>query len=141
MKTKKIVINALQYKKNSSGIGVLIRELFGPYTTMTSRKCEVIMPYDSPEFPGESAVQVRVPIEHGQSLKRIWFQTVEMGLRHCRDSVLLTTDSKVPLILPASCTLLPLVTDLAVFRMPQVYRFSRVLLWKLQYRLICRRAQ
>lgn len=140
MKEKKIVINALQYKKNSSGIGVLIRELFGQYTAITNRMCEVVMPYDSPEFPGRSAVQIRIPIKHGQSLKRIWFQTVEMGLRYCRDSVLLTTDSKVPLILPTNCVLLPLVTDLAVFRMPQVYRFSRVLLWKVQYRLICRHA-
>lgn len=30
----KIVINALQYKKNNSGIGILLRNLFGPYTAL-----------------------------------------------------------------------------------------------------------
>lgn len=139
---KKVVINALQYKQNSSGIGVLIRELFAPYAAGTKRACQVILSEDSPAFPsGERAQQVRIPFRNGQSLRRIWFQSVDMGRQYCKDAVLLTTDSKVPLALPGSCMPLPLVTDLAVFRMPQVYKLSRVLLWKLQYRLLCRRAK
>ena len=47
----KVVINALQYKQNSSGIGVMIRELFGSYTRITSRHCQVVLPADSPDFP------------------------------------------------------------------------------------------
>lgn len=35
----KIVINALQYKKNNSGIGILLRNLFGPYTVSSHRSC------------------------------------------------------------------------------------------------------
>ncbi len=34
----------------------------------------------------------------------------------------------------------PLVTDLAVYRMPEVYQRSRVFLWRLQYRYVRRRA-
>lgn len=53
---------------------------------------------------------------------------------------MLTTDSKIPLILPRSCVLVPLITDLAVFRMPEVYQLSRVLWWRFQYHYLCRRA-
>ena len=48
---RKIVINALQYKQNSSGIGVMIRELFSRYTKLTKRQCQVVLPHDGPEFP------------------------------------------------------------------------------------------
>ena len=48
---KKIVINGLQYKKRSSGIGVMIRELFAPLTQITERTCQIILPQDSPGIP------------------------------------------------------------------------------------------
>ncbi len=54
--------------------------------------------------------------------------------------MLLTTDSKCPFFLPKSCTLIPLITDLAVYRMPEVYQRSRVFLWRLQYCYVRRRA-
>ena len=132
---KKIVINALPYKSNSSGIGVLIRDLFGPLAAMTGRKCQVVLSQDAPEFPcGGDAERVTVPCDHKQGLRRVWFQNVRMGRRYGKDSVLLTTDSKLPFFLPKSCLPALLVTDLAVYRMPEVYKTSRVLLWKLQYR-------
>lgn len=46
----------------------------------------------------------------------------------------------MPLLLPRSCTAVTLITDLAVFRLPQVYQPSRVLLWRLQYSYVKRRA-
>lgn len=36
---------------------------------------------------------------------------------------------------------MPLVTDLAVYRMRETYQFSRVLWWRLHYRYVCRRAR
>lgn len=137
----KTVINALPYKQNSSGIGVMIRELFGRYAKLTDRPCQVILSQDAPGFPeGETTELVRIPSEHGQGLRRIFFQSVQMGREYCRAAVLLTTDSKTPFFLPKSCKLVPLVTDLAVYRMPEVYQRSRVLLWRLQYAYIRRRA-
>lgn len=139
---RKIVINALQYKRNSSGIGVLIRELFGAYATISPRTCQVILPKDSPPFPVRNPEdQIRIPFGHRQGIRRIWFQSIQMGARYCRDAILLTTDSKVPLLLPRSCVLVPMITDLAIFRMPQVYQLSRVILWKLQYRIVCKKAR
>lgn len=136
-----IVINALPYKKNSSGIGVMIRDLFGAYTDVTRRKCQIILPNDSPKFPvGRQGEIIRVLWSHHQNFRRIFFQAFIMGQRYCRDTVLLTTDSKCPFFLPRSCILVPLVTDLAVYRMPEVYQRSRVFLWRLQYRYVRRRA-
>ena len=137
----KVVINALQYKPNSSGIGVLLRDLFGPYTRLTRRPCQVILPWDAPEFPaGEGTRIVRSPWKHGQGFRRMFFQTFQLGRAFCRDAVLLTTDSKAPFFLPRSCKLVPLVTDLAVYRLPETYQRSRVLWWRLQYRYVRRRA-
>ena len=138
----KVVINALQYKPNSSGIGVMIRDLFGAYAQQTERPCQVILTQDAPAFPaGRDTELIRAPFDHGEGRKRMLFQSFRMGPRYCKDAILLTTDSKTPFFLPKSCKLVPLVTDLAVFRMPEVYDRSRVLLWRLQYRYVCRRAE
>ena len=138
---KRVVMNALQYKQNSSGIGVMIRELFSRYTALTPRGSVVVLPQSGPELHTAGRTQqVRIPWTYQQNLRRMLFQTVTLGARYGKDSVLLTTDSKIPLVLPKSCVLVPLITDLAVFRMPEVYQLSRVLWWRLQYRYLCRRA-
>lgn len=136
-----VIVNALAYKQYSSGIGVLIRELFGHYAAITARECLVILSEDSPDFPvGKKAKQERQPWRYGDKLRRLLFQSVTLGLKYCNDAVLLTTDSKIPLILPKSCRVMPLITDMAVYRMPEVYQASRVFLWRLQYLLLKRKA-
>lgn len=137
----KLVFNALAYKKNSSGIGVMLRELFEAYSHVIERPCWAVIPRDSPEFSvGENASLFRIPWAYSDSLRRLWFQTFSLGQAYCRNAVLLTSDSKCPVWLPKSCILLPLITDLAVYRMPEVYQCSRALLWRLQYRYVRRRA-
>lgn len=137
----RVVINALQYKKNSSGIGVMLRELFSCYTRQTESPCQILLSQDSPELPvGKSTEIVRASCTYQQGLRRMWFQTVELGRRYCRNAILITNDSKVPFFLPKSCRLVPIITDLAVYRMPEVYQRSRVLWWKLQYQYLKRRA-
>ncbi len=136
----KVVINALQYKRNSSGIGVMIRDLFGAYCRMTRRPCQIVLPQDSPTFPAGGATFIRPALDHGQGLRRMAFQAFRMGRLYCKDAVLLTTDSKTPFFLPRSCRLTPVVTDLALYRLPEAYQRSRVLLWKIQYRYVRRRA-
>lgn len=135
-----VVINALVYKPNSSGIGVMLRDMLGLYTKITDIPCRVIVPLDAPDFPaGEQAEIIRAPWKYEQGMGRMFFQTFQMG-KYCRDAILMTTDSKTPFFLPKSCTLIPIITDLAVFRMPEVYNRSRVLLWRFQYRYVCQRA-
>ena len=136
----KIIINALQYKKNSSGIGVMIRDLFGPFTKIAKWPCRVILSKDAPDFPaGAETESVRIPYAYVQSGKRMFFQTFRLG-SYCKDAVLITTDSKMPLLLPKDCVAVPLVTDLAVYRMKEAYQLSRVLWWRLQYGFVRRRA-
>lgn len=136
-----VVINALPYKKSSSGIGVMIRDLCGAYTGLAQRKCQIIVPHDSPSFPAEGQSEIIcIPWDYHQNLRRVLFQTFSMGRQYCQNAVLLTSDSKCPFFLPKDCTLIPIVTDLAVYRMPKVYRLSRVFLWRLQYCYVRRRA-
>ena len=100
----------------------------------------MVVPADVPEFPSsENTEEVRIGCKYEQSLRRMWYQSFKLG-SICRDSVLLTTDSKIPLVLPRSCVVMPLITDLAVYRLSETYKLSRVLWWRLQYRYLCRRA-
>lgn len=136
-----VVINALQYKQDSSGIGVMLRELIGAYTSISSRPCQIVLPSDGPDLPaGPSAQVVRAPCSYGQGLRRMGFQSFRMGPRYCRGSILLTTDSKIPFLLPEDCFVIPIVTDLAVYRLPGAYRPSRTVWWRAQYRYVRRRA-
>lgn len=140
-KKKSIVINALQYKQNSSGIGVMIRELFSRFVTITPHPSIVILPHDGPKIKTNGKTKiVQIPWTYRQNIRRIFFQSVLLGRHYGENAVLLTTDSKTPFFLPKSCTLIPLITDLAVFRMPEVYQTSRVLWWRFQYRYLCKRA-
>lgn len=136
-----ILINALQYKRDSSGIGILLRELFGLFIQRTEYPCQFVLSKgNSSIFPHNSNVEIiETPFVYEESFKRILYQSFLLGTR-CNNTVLLTVDSKVPLFLPRRCRLLPLITDLAVFRMPEVYQGSRVFLWKHQFHTICHHA-
>lgn len=138
---KTITINGLQYKKNSSGIGVMIRDLFIPIAHIAKRPCKIVLPHDAPLVDDDNIKKIYIPFEHKKNIKRILFQAFKMGKKYCKDTILLTTDSKTPFFLPRSCTLFPVITDLAVFRMPEVYQKSRVLLWRIQYKYLCRKAK
>ena len=136
----RVTINALQYRSNNSGIGVLLRELFGRLGGVLP--CRVVLPKDCPPFPEHPGSElVYAPFSNEQGLRRVLFQTFVIGPKYCKNSVVLTTDSKVPFFLPKSARLASVITDLAVFRMSEVYQGSRSLLWKLQYRYLCQRAE
>nr|WP_315023633.1 glycosyltransferase family 1 protein [uncultured Aminipila sp.] len=139
----KVVINATQFKQRSSGIGVMTYHLFGRFIEQTEHEVVVILSKDSPEFPfdnGKTTI-VRLPYDKGQSIKRNFFQSFIMGMKYCKNSVLLTTDAKIPFLLPKSCEVLPVITDLAVFRMGEVYKASRVMYWKMQYWFLKRKTE
>ncbi|MEN6635766.1 MAG: glycosyltransferase family 1 protein [Clostridiaceae bacterium] len=137
-----VVINALAYKKNSSGIGVLISELLIRFSGITQRDCRIVLSQDSPAVidAGDHVTLSYSPYSHRQGIRRILFQSLFFGKKYCRNSVLLTTDSKVPFFLPKSCRVVPVVTDLALLRMPDVYQLSRVLIWRLQYRYLLKKS-
>lgn len=118
----------------------MLRELFGR-VAQRSNGCQVILPKGSLSFPcGEKTETVVAPCSYEEGLRRIVYQSFVVGPRYCKDALFLTTDSKIPLLLPKNTRVLSVITDLAVFRMPEVYKYSRVLLWKQQYRALCSRA-
>lgn len=137
----KVVINALAFKKNSSGIGVLISELLIRFCGKSKRTCQIVLSQDSPKVipAGDHVQTIYSPYSHKQGIRRILFQSLFFGRTFCKNAVLLTTDSKVPFFLPKSCRLVPVVTDLALLRMPEVYQASRVLIWRLQYRYLLKK--
>ena len=138
---KKIVINALQYCADGSGIAITIRELFGAFTKCSRWPTQIILPKNSIVFPcAETTIFNEAPCTYEEGLRRILFQSFDLGQKYCKNAVLLTLDSKIPVVLPQSCCLIPIITDLAVFRIPEAYQLSRVLLWKMQYRVLCLRA-
>jgi glycosyltransferase involved in cell wall biosynthesis len=138
----KIVLNGLQLKNQSSGIGILIYHLFGEMIQDSDEEFVTILSKDSPEFPfdNQNSSQYRIPYRKRQSIKRNLYQTFRLGKEFCSDSVYLTIDSKVPLVMPNNCKILPIVTDLAAYRMKETYQLSRILFWKLQYRYLVKHA-
>ena len=98
----RIVINALQYRPEGSGIAVNLRELFGPFTEVTPNRCRIVLTKDSPEFPCDPRTEIiEAPCTYDQGIRRILFQTFRLG-RYCKSktatdtTILLTIDSKVP---------------------------------------------
>lgn len=136
----KIVLNATQFKPNSSGIGMMVRYLFGSLTKRKTLDCTVILSKDSPAFPqGPNVTAYRIPYAKGTNLRRLYFQTFRMGKLFCSNAILLAPDSKFPLLLPRTCHPIPIVTDLAMYCLPETYKRSRVLLWRMQYWFLQRR--
>lgn len=138
-----VIINGLQLKKNSSGIGGLIRELLLPWMKESKTGSTIVVSKDSP-IPSsfeECISVVRTPILYNQGIRRVFFQSFLLGRKYCKNKILLTVDSKIPLILPKSTVILPIITDLALYRLPETYQNSRLFLWKQQYKLLKKRTE
>ena len=97
---KRLVISATQYQEKSSGIGILIYELFGRLAQHPGREAAVLLSADSPPFPQGQARQIRIPVKKGWALLRGLYESLWMGRRYCKNCLYLTTDSKIPLLLP-----------------------------------------
>lgn len=139
--SRPLVINALQYQENSSGIGIMTKELFEAVCARIQCPCTVVLAKNSPEFTVDNPLVevVRIPYERKDSFRRLWFQSFQLG-RMCRGKTLLVIDSKIPLLFPKSAKLVSIITDLAVYRLRDTYQLSRVLLWRFQFRILKRRA-
>lgn len=136
-----IVINALQFKSNSSGIGILLRELFGRLARICPEPNYVVLSKNSPLFPeGKQTRKIYAPCLYEQGIKRILYQSFILGPKYCKGAIVIASDTKIPLLLPKDAKLVSVITDLAVFRMGEVYQLSRMLLWRMQYKYLCRKA-
>lgn len=131
----KIVFNGLQFTKYNSGIGKMMRELFSLIASSNTDKSVLILPKGSQESIKNVEI-IKIPYKNSQGVMRNFYQTFIIGKKYCKNSILIVTDSKVPFFMPKNSQILPIITDLALYEMPYVYKFSRVFLWKLQYRYL-----
>ncbi len=138
-KARELIVNALLCTGKGSGIETLLRELSEHYADLHERPITAITS-KGVAFSDHSGIRVEpqrfLPSE---GLRRIRYQTYALG-RRAAGATLLTTDSKAPAVLPRSAALLPIITDLALYRLPETYRRERVLLWRAQYKSLVRRA-
>ena len=131
----KIVFNGLQFTKYNSGIGKMMQKLFTNIANDSKYKSVLILPKDSQESI-ENVETIKIPYKNSEGFKRNFYQSFIMGKKYCENSILIITDSKVPFFMPKNSIVLPVITDLALYEMPEVYKLSRVILWKIQYRYL-----
>jgi len=135
----KITLNAIQYKHNSSGIGKLIYNLFNALVSEISInkldiKLDVIVTKDSPKLYAcdyDFVNFIEIPFAKEQYVKRNIYELLflyKLVDRNC--DVFISMDSKLPLIMHKGVKKILTVTDMAVYRMGEVYQFSRALYWK-----------
>lgn len=131
----RIVFNGLQFSKYNSGIGKMMQKLFANIASNSKYKSALILPKDSQETI-LNVEEIKIPYKNSEGVRRNFYQSFVMGKKYCKNSILVITDSKVPFFMPKNSFVLPVITDLALYEMPNVYKFSRVTLWKMQYRYL-----
>lgn len=138
----RVVLNATQVKPNSSGIGLMVFNWFDALLKRDFFDYTLILSHDSRTFPHSvKSFIYRMPHRKGSNISRLLFQTFHLGMRFCSNAVLLAPDTKFPLWLPHTCRPIPIVTDLALYHMPEAYQWSRVLLWRIQYKFLQKRVK
>lgn len=138
----RIILNAIQYKQNSSGIGLMVCNLFQQFIEMNEKyDVKLLVSSDSPEiaYNCKRAMTVRLNFKKSNYIIRNLYEMFFLGYQHCKNSFLITTDSKVPLFLPKSCEVIPIITDLAIFRMGEVYQLTRKIYWKFLYKNVLKK--
>ena len=130
-----VVLNAIQLKQQSSGIGLMIYNLYKNLIEISpDLDFTILLSKDSPLLVDEIQYHViRIPYKKQQSLQRTLYENFKIS-KYCKNCIYISCDSKLPLRLPkTACTFL-FVTDLAVYRMGKVYRASRMLYWKYMFK-------
>lgn len=139
---KNVVLNAIQFKQQSSGVGLMIYNLFrnlimiSPELTFT-----ILLSQDSPDVgENDHCRTIRIPYTKDQTIQRNLYENFQIA-KYCNNCIYISCDSKLPLCLPKTSYPLLFVTDMAVYRMREVYQTSRVLYWRLMFQYSIRKAR
>ncbi|MFZ2539706.1 MAG: glycosyltransferase family 1 protein [Oscillospiraceae bacterium] len=137
----KIILNAIQFKQQSSGIGLMIYNLYKNLIEVSPEiDFTILLSKDSPILVDEEKYNViRTPFEKGQVLLRNLYENFVIG-KYANNSLYLSCDSKLPLFMPKLSKKILFVTDLAVYRMGDVYQASRKLYWKYMFKRSIKKA-
>lgn len=135
----KITLNAMQYKENSSGIGQLAYNLYNAlinrlYNDLSDTKVDIVVSKNSPPLldkPYDFVTLKEIPFQKESYIKRNLYELFLMGKFIDKDTdIYFSVDSKLPAVLPGKLKKVIVVTDMAVYRMGDVYQASRALYWK-----------
>ncbi|MBQ7668262.1 MAG: glycosyltransferase family 4 protein [Clostridia bacterium] len=127
----KIIINGLQLNNENSGIGKMLLEIVNKLSK--THDITVIVPKG---IELDNINTIEIPYKNSQKIRRSVYQSFLLGKKYCENAILITTDSKIPLIIPKTTVVLPIITDLALFKMPESYAFFQRILWKMQYKVL-----
>lgn len=135
----KIILNAIQYKKNSTGIGYMAYNWFGNVVKLkkASDVVDVILSKDSPDFikdKTDGLRELRSPFNKNQVIKRNLYELFPPKYSNKEPGVFVSIDSKIPFFMPRNLKKIQIITDLATYRMGWVYQSSRALYWKYMLR-------
>jgi glycosyltransferase involved in cell wall biosynthesis len=132
----KIVLNAIQYKRNSSGIGYLAYHWF--LNVVRQKKetdtIDIILSKDSPEFLNQETsgiMELRSRFNKNQVIKRNLFELLPPKGSGKTPGVFVSIDSKIPFFMPKKMKKVQIITDLATYRMGWVYQISRAFYWRI----------
>ena len=131
----KIILNAIQYKKNSSGIGILVYHWFGNVIKQKQADdtIDLILSKDSPSIiygKMDKIRELRTPFNKNQVIRRNIFELFPPKDFNKEKGVFVSIDSKIPFFMPQKLKKIQIVTDLATYRMGWVYQKTRAFYWK-----------
>lgn len=144
-----ITLNALQYNKNNSGIGQLIRNLYSELINYAAYQSlninfDIIFSQDVKVFSclDKDFISIkRIPACKTHVLKRNFIELLFLQKYIDKNSqIYFSTDAKLPLFMNPRTKKILMVTDLAVYRMQEVYQTSRSIYWKKLFKSSIKRA-
>ncbi len=135
----KIILNAIQYKKNSSGIGYMAFHWFNNVIELKrqSDTIDVILSKDSPQImknKKKGVREIRAPFKKNQVIRRNLYELLPPKDGNKEPGVFISIDSKVPFFMPRNLKKVQIITDLATYRMGWVYQSTRTFYWKYMFR-------
>lgn len=135
----KIILNAIQYKRNSTGIGYMAYHWFSNVIKLkkANDSIDIILSKDSPSIISVNINGVRIlrsPFNKNQIIKRNIYELFPPKDAAKQPGVFVSIDSKIPFFMPRNLKKIQIITDLATYRMEWVYQRSRVFYWRYMFK-------
>lgn len=131
----RIGINALQLTARNSGVGQYINNMISSLLSFSTDQFVIYFSCGNKRTEWlalQNVVLRETPYYKEQVILRNLYELFYFGLEIRKDnlSLLWSPDTKVPLQIPANIPFVVTVHDLAIFREPGTYLYSRVMYWR-----------
>jgi len=131
----RIGINALQLTARNSGVGQYINNMISSLLSLSTDQFVIYLSCGNKRMEWltlQNVVLKETPYCKEQVILRNLYELFTFGLEMRKDSLSLlwSPDTKAPLQIPANIPFVVTVHDLAIFREPKTYQYSRVMYWR-----------